>query len=499
MRAIAHSMSFARRYSEQGDYEVSGAALNAIVAINTAYISTKGKTFFADDYLFENPLTTDAFFNDTLEHLRQNLQLGISRRDEQQIRQTLQALAALVQVYLRIDYSKGGDSKSHAQLAAGYLANAVQDIVPHGMADVLLEGQRLLGRSAQYIVAQGQLDDIAVLSQKIATIACSGCANQNCYPVTMEGISQLANLTFCLLRSRSGDIHFAVGEVRQDVALVAKLFLRTVDSPLSRSHSTYLGPYYSSTSTQSLRVQLTALVNALSKAQADDTDAQAVIRNIERWADELYRTEGDLLLEAIKVKSQFAFDMIIWITGVTEILQAVSNSPACDHHRQRELRNHARWLIATLASIPDDKETVTFVENFRVTEELFDAAVAARNFGCEEIARDIDKMLLSWTFKAGRYQTGWGILERGLSGLAVLALMGQVGTAQDLKSAIAAHLSRVQVLEQEIRDRAARELLERAQNLRRPGHFSSRIEMAIAESDPDQMGPLLKEIAGLIS
>ena len=312
-------------------------------------------------------------------------------------------------------------------------------------------------------------------------------------------MSQLANLTFCLLRSRSGDIHFAVGEVRKDVALVAKLFLRTVDSPLSRSHSTYLGPYYSSTSTQSLKVQLTALVNALSKAQTDNTDAQAMIRNIERWADELYRTEGDLLLEAIKVKSQFAFDMIMWITGVTEILLAVSNSPACDHHRQRELRNHARWLIATLAMIPDDKETVVFVENFRVTEELFEAAVTARNFDCDEIARDIEKMLLSWTFKAGRYQTGWGVLDRGLAGLAVLALMGQVGAAQDLKNAIAAHLSGEQAPEQEIRNRAARELMERAQNLRRPGHFSSSIEMAIAESDLEQMGPLMKEIAGLLS
>ena len=167
-RSIEHSMSFARRYSEQGDYEVSGAALNAIVAINAAYISTKGKTFFADNYLFENPLTTDAFINDTLERLRQNLQRGISRRDEQQIGQTLQALAALVHVYLRIDYSKRGGSKSHAQLAAGYLANAVQDIVPHGMADVLLEGQRLLGKSAQYIVAQGQLDGKRVMNHRLA-------------------------------------------------------------------------------------------------------------------------------------------------------------------------------------------------------------------------------------------------------------------------------------------------------------------------------------------
>ncbi|QOJ09662.1 hypothetical protein [Nitrosomonas sp. H1_AOB3] len=374
-RAIRHAMSFARRYAEQGDYEVSGAALNSVVGINAAYIDSKGKTFYANNPFVDNPLSSDSFFNDTLEHLRQNAQSGIARRDEQQIEQTLQAMAALVRVYLGIDYSSPYASKSHAQLAAGYLASAVQAVVPHGMADVLLEGQRLMGQSAQYLLAHGDPNDIATLSEKIALIACTGCAKEDYRPVTMEGMTQLANLTFDLLRSGSRDIHFAVGEVRRDVALVSKLFLNVPDTPLSNSHSTFLGPYYSSTSMQSLRSRLTALANAISEAQPDNTDAQSVIRNIERWADGLYQTEKELLLEAVKAKSHFAFDMIHWITGVTEILLAVSNAPACDHHSQEELRKHARWLIATLTWIPDDKDTVTFVENFQMTETLFEAAV----------------------------------------------------------------------------------------------------------------------------
>jgi hypothetical protein len=209
-RAIRHAMSFARRYAEQGDYEVSGAALNAVVGINAAYIDSKGKTFYADSPFVENPFSSDGFINDTLEHLRQNVQSGIARRDEQQIEQTLQAMAALVRVYLGIDYSSPYASKSHAQLAAGYLASAVQAVVPHGMADVLLEGQRLMGQSAQYLLAHGDPNDIATLSEKIALIACTGCAKEDYRPVTMEGMAQLANLTFDLLRSGSRDIHFAV-------------------------------------------------------------------------------------------------------------------------------------------------------------------------------------------------------------------------------------------------------------------------------------------------
>lgn len=498
-RAVRHAMSFAGRYAEQGDYEVSGAALNAVVGINAAYIESKGKTFYANNPFVDNPFSSDGFINDTLEHLRQNLQSGIARRDEQQIEQTLQAMAALVRVYLGIDYSSPYASKSHAQLAAGYLASAVQSVVPHGMADVLLEGQRLMGQSAQYLLANGDPNDIETLSEKIALIACTGCAREDYRPVTMEGMAQLANLTFDLLRCESHDIHFAVGEVRRDVALVAKLFLNVPDTPLSSSHSTFLGPYYSSTSMQSLRSRLTALANAISEAKPDNTDAQLVIRNIERWADGLYQTEKELLLEAVKAKSHFAFDMIHWITGVTEILLAVSNAPACDHHSQEELQKHARWLIATLTWIPDDKESITFVENFQMTGTLFEAAIDARNRGCDEIAKEIGESLLSWTFKGGKYQAGWGILEKGLCGLAAFALMAGDEQVSEFRTALAAHLSRESAPAQEIRDRAAREILERAESLYRHGHWSSRIDMVIARSDHEKLRPLLEDIADLLS
>ena len=230
-RAILHVMSFARRYAEQGDYEVSGAALNSVVGINAEYIATKGKTFYASSPFVENRLSSDSIIIDTLEHLRQNVQRGIVRKDEQQIEQTLRTMAALVQVYLSIDYSSANATKSDAQLAAGYLTSAVEAVVPHDMADVLMEGQRLMGSSAQNILAHGDLNDIAVLSEKIALIASTGCVKEDYRPVTMEGIKQLANLTYLLIRSKSKDIRFIVERVRRDVAMVAKLFLTVTDTP----------------------------------------------------------------------------------------------------------------------------------------------------------------------------------------------------------------------------------------------------------------------------
>ena len=64
-RGVRHAMSYARRYAEQGDYEVSATALTAVVAINGAYIKAKGKTFYANPPLMDDPRSRDSFIVDT--------------------------------------------------------------------------------------------------------------------------------------------------------------------------------------------------------------------------------------------------------------------------------------------------------------------------------------------------------------------------------------------------------------------------------------------------
>lgn len=496
-RALQHAISFTRRYAEQGDHEVSEMALNTVIAVNAAYIQSKGRTFFANNPYLENPLFNDSVINDTLEHLRQNMQIGLARRDEQQIKQTLKAMAALVQVYLGIDYSNSDAEKSHAQLAAVYLTSAVQAAEPHDMADVLLEGQRLMGQCAQCILKHRKPNDIVLLSESIALIACTGCVKEKYRPVTMEGMTQLANLSFSLLCSRSCDIRFAANKVRQDAASVARLFLNTPDRPLN-IHSTCLGPYYSSTSMQSLRFRLMQLVEYILHAQADDVKAQSVIRNIEGWASGLYSTDKELLLGAIKAKSHFTFEMIDWILGVTEMLLVVSNANACERRSKKQLREHSRQLIAVLAWIPDDKETVQFVENFQLTEKFFEAAMDARNRDCEDIAKEIAKYLLSWAFKGGKYINGWNILERGLCASAVIALAGQDGDVGALKTNI---LSRIQAdwsPERKVLNYAAKRIWERADSLPAWECSLSSIERGILKADHRALASLLKELAAML-
>jgi hypothetical protein len=497
-QALSYAMSFARRYAEQGDYEVSGAALRVVVVINTVYIEVKGKTFYSNNLMIDTPLSSDGFISDTLECLRQNVQSAIARRDEQQIKQILRAMAELVKTYLDIDYSSPSAGKHHANLAVGYLEKSVQDVVPHNMADVLIEGQRLMGLSARYLLVKGNPSDVVSLSEKISLIACTGHINEDYRPVTMEGMSQLANITVGLILCKNHSTHFAVGKVRSHVSLIVKLFLNVPNLPYHHTHSYFLGPYYSSTSMRNLRSSLEEMANSLSEAKSDNADAQLVIRNIEQWADGLYRNEKELLLAAINAKSNFTHDMIQWITGLTEILLAVSNSPACDERMQQKIRKHAYTLIAKLSWIPDDEDTVKFVEIFQMTDTLFEAAMDARNRGCEEISRGIGKILLSWTFKGGKYQTGFDIFVKGLSALAVFSLMGGDEQVAEFKTAVARHMTGASAPEMEIREDAARDILELADNLYRQGHWLSHIERAIGDADHQKLRPLMEEIAGLL-
>ena len=123
----------------------------------------------------------------------------------------------------------------------------------------------------------------------------------------------------------------------------------------------------------------------------------------------------------------------------------------------------------------------------------------AHGRGCDEVAEEIVKILMSWTFKGGRYQNGWGVLERGLCGLAVLAEISGKEQVRDFKAAVETHLSTEAAPQQEVRDRAAREILERAATLHREIYPVSCIEAAIARADHKVLRPLMEDIARILS
>lgn len=493
-QAILYCINYSRRFAEYGDHEVSNIAVTGIVEIHAVYVKTKGRTFFSENYLVTNPLASDDFLTNSLEHLRQNIQIAISRRDEQFIEQNFHCLLQLTKVYMSIQYGDEHSAKSHGRLVAGYLANSVESVIPHDMADVLLEGVALMGSAAKISLLHDRSEYVAFLSGKIATVACVGTVNSKYQAVTQIAVKQL---TFSLIKDCNTDMRYAIGKVRNEVSLIAQMCLKSSDTSLASVHSSNMGPYYSGASYDSLLSWLTHLVNAISESEKNDNEAKRIVGNIVTWADGLYRTEKQLLLLAIENRSQLTCDLINWIVHVTKVLFAISCANSCSEHDAEKLKKSAHWLISVLSWIPDDKDTISYVETYRIADSIFDIVVDTHHRDCDIETHEIRKLLVNWMHKAGKYQTGWASLEKAIHGLACLNLILDLPD-ETLLSEIDAYLETKDSPNTEIRASAARELHNEAGTYR-SGYPHDEIEAAMMYVDQENLAMLLHSVADRLS
>jgi hypothetical protein len=288
-------------------------------------------------------------------------------------------------------------------------------------------------------------------------------------------------------------VRYQIKEVRDDVKLIAEMYLKVPDSPLTSIHSTSLAPYYSGTRNDTLMSWLAELTNALSKAESNDEAAQRVIGHITEWADGLYQTEKELLLLAIEKKSQLTVDLIHWIVHITKLLLAVSCADVCDDHHRDKLRRSAHWLIYVLSWIPDNEETIKYIETYRIADKIFESTVDAHKRGCDMEALVIRDLLLSWTCKVGKYQTGWASLEIACCGLACLNLILELSD-EKLFTDIDTYLSKEDAPSFDIRSRTASDLHKEADKYR-SGYGHGDIDMAMARVDQSRLRVLLHGIA----
>ena len=492
--ALNYCIAFARRFAERGDHEVAGIALTVVVAINKSYVEAKGRTFMADTYFFDNPLTSDGFLNHTLEQLRQNVQVGISKRDERQIQDTYRTFAALVQVYLQIAYAGDTGAKTHAYLAAGYLASGVKATATHDLPDVLMEGLRLIGAVSRLQVALAEPRSATNGSESIAQMALVGISRPNQLAVTSCGTEQLSQLVLSLLQYvGKHNPRFAIAQVRGDAFNLATTVVDHLgDAPLSPSHRNALAPYFSVTGT--LVPGIRTLANAISNEPADNRKAARVISNIVHWTDGLYQPYKELLLAAIDKHSSLTHELIAWAGEIFQVLLDLSWAPACDQHDRDKLRRSASRLISTWSWIPDDRQTVAYVECHSLADMLFSAALDAHRRDCEDIAGVVFKLLMGWAFKSGRYETGWASLEIALCGAAALCGLGVV-SEDELMKAIDGPVCGPNAPTPEIRFRTADRINEAAGSLSPYGRGHSDIDSALGNLDAEVLGPLLGRVA----
>ncbi|WP_423856393.1 DUF2254 family protein [Bordetella trematum] len=499
-QAIHYAISYAKRFAEHGDYEVTEHAFEHIMLINATYCAAKHGTFVGSNPFSEMPGTTDGFINMSLEQLRQTMQTALSKGDERLAESTLRAIGKLYRVYLKIEYPGRDRSKHHALLAAGYMGSAVESVVPHNMPDLMMEGIRLMGDASRLALDHTSPTEIVSSVQKIATLSYVGVLRTDHQPVTLTAFEQLAKVTYDLLAKGKHDIHFPVRQLRLAVTEAAKRFLATPDTPLSPIHRNTLGPYFSSTSVSSLRGRLTSLVNQLLDASADNTRAGEIVCNIEKWADQTYDSQKELLLLAVQQRSSFSYDAITWAVGISKLLNALSNAPACQQHLKDKLQKHAVWLVSTLSWLPDDNESVIFAANHSLAENLFEAASDGYQRECREFYEACKRLLLGWARKGGRHETGWGILETAVNGLVALAIgEGTQAAATVLKTEFRKMLNSEGAPPLELRAHAATRLARNAAEFRHADATHSRIDHALAQLDQAAVRTLMREMAEILA
>lgn len=493
-QGIVYCNSYARRYAEQGDYEISHFSLNSIVNMNSAYIRTKGKTFFSVTPFVDNPESADSIINETLEHIRQNIRIGLSRSDEQFLELNFKAVYSLAALYYNIDYSNDRASKYHAHLASGYLSNAIEDCIPHDMPDVLMEGIHLLGNIALFEIGHSDGEYINNITNKISLFASVGIINTKLAPVSQIGVEQLAKISLELLKSKYQEIGYIAERIREDVNFIAKNYLKSQSNNPPNIFHHPLSAYYSGT----LQSELTNLTNAILACESDNADAQRIISHIVEWSDGLYRNEKELLLEAIRYKSHFTHDMIQWIADITKLLLAISNSDACKEHEREELRKNAHWLISVFSWIPDDEETISLVENYSLSNYMFESAMDANNRELLDIAIDIGEMLLSLAFKIGKHEKQWNNFKKVLSAYIVLNMILNRDNSEMIRS-IKKALLNADVLPTEVRTRVAKKLSDTVFGDYREYYASSRIEIIMKKLDQEQLKNRFQTVSELMN
>jgi hypothetical protein len=499
--AIDHAIAFSRTYGVQGDHEVSRVALAGVVRINAAYIEAKGRTFFTLVPFGGNPLVTDEFVNSTLERLRQHIRDAIARKDEAGVELGFRTLSSLVVLYSRIDYGeRQSGGKYHAKLVAGYLCDLVLSTLPHDMPDVVMIGVRQMGVAATALLANGATNDFLTVVEKLTPLGAVGVAHEKLRPVTLTVMEQLKGIICGLLTSKFRDIGYPVKKINDGIELIATLFISGVtDRPLSDIHGSNLGPIYSLRAEGTFPYWLMEVGNALLKTKADNEDAKRIADHLDEWSEELSQGQKKIFILAIENRSNFTNDIVSWIGHVSRTLMAVSTSESCRPHTAESLQKNARNMVSILSWIPDDKESVDFIGNYRLEEELFQIAEAAIGYSCADVFDAAERVLIQWAFGRG-HQNGWSVIEDAVCALATLTLLNRDGAGEAaLKTVLTNRLAGALLFAPKDRHDVARAIRTRATQFPYEDYVSSRIDVVMKHVDRAKLEHLLQEIADIIS
>jgi len=499
-RATDYAVSYIKRFTQSGDYLVSKQSFDVIVAINSEYITTKGRTFFPSSAFIDNNFDHDSYITYSLEELRKLGVIALSKSDETFIEQAMSGVAALCGVYMGIDYSRDTSSKVHAQLACQHLCALVEESMKQPSIDVVLHGVRLIGGVARFVAAQSTQNEETLHIEKLVQIGGTSISMTSMRLVAAIATEQLTSLLLVLLEKQGGHTDFATAKITNGVAAIANHSLNLPEAPFSNVHGATVAAFYSTTSSNALSARLVEAANKVLVQDASSVEARNFIRNLTAWSKDLHISTKAVLLKAISVKSQSTFELLHFIERVSDVLLTCSTASACDEFVRQRLEENAIGLLEILSWIPSEKETVAFVEGSQVTEMIFRISARSLVLDRRDFAQAGFSRLLKWAFNAGRHESGWGILDKAICGLIVLALLLYPAEgATNLEILVKKRLGSENSPSPELRRRVARELKERAVEAGPIGHWSSDIFSEMSKIDRGRIRVLLERMATIFS
>ncbi|MBB36346.1 MAG: hypothetical protein CME88_09930 [Hirschia sp.] len=501
-RSLKQTFSFVRYFGRQSDYDVCVSALNAVVRLNKLYVQVKGQTFFSVNIFFDNPLTTDRIINMTLEGLKECLRISLSDSDEALSIHIAKTFEQLINIYIGIEYGGLLDSRFHAHLALGYLRDETQASLSTNLTEVNLEVVRILGRCGErFLYAEGPRG-IQKIDQGVAVISAVTSLREDKRPIAIAGVTALSNLSFALLKVREDAALHEIGpviqEIRSNYLFVAKSVLSIHDTPFSSIHSFLLGNYYG-LGTGALNQRLPLFVNELCEADEHSEIAKRAVRNLIEWSKGADRSDKELLLLAIEKESHFAIHVLSWLKLHIECLLVTANAAACSDDDSAALKRQALHIAYVFSWLPVTPEKIRYLENFQITETLFDIGKVSHFRIAPEVTEVIMKVLMDWTLSASVEPTGWGILEQGIKAISLLGVDLWGIAADEVVTAQFRDRLKDYVLDQDYADRTAKELRREARYPDRNRHSANSVEVHFQRQGAPERSATIVALADLIS
>ncbi|MDP3935580.1 MAG: hypothetical protein Q8Q56_01100 [Alphaproteobacteria bacterium] len=388
----------AQKYSYSGDLAISDYALNNIlIKMNELYIREKAGEFYVDTFIEKHPLSNDTYINNSLEKLKQLLEISLAKHDDEFAIQVLRSFYRLIDCYGNIAYRNDSlNSKPHAYMALYYLCQGVSLASTQKRIEVVLNGVRLIGAATRTLLEKSNLNNIEKGLGAIEEITINCLATKESWPVVQAGVDQLAQLSKALIKSKHHNIQDSAESIKAALSVLA---IEIMQLPEKNIHAELLAAYFSLSDPNSLSSFLNSLLtNVLT--EKDQDKIKNTINNIYLWLlpDENYEHEMALIRMAIETRSSFTVSLLFCIVGVFKVIIDISNielNAPIIRHQQLQLKEKAIQLLCIFNQLNVTKDTAYFLEQCHLTMHLVDMALYGLQKGIVSIDDTVD-VLIPW-------------------------------------------------------------------------------------------------------